>query len=693
MPVHQLAHRPTRSRPRHAHNTAYIRSSQASAAGAFSGPSRPFLLAPLSFNTSFPRSAHARAMTLISSINVKATTPSNCRSSRNRKRTYSALKGSLGFLVVLPFLTLHSSAQSVSPKPRPSSNPTADPVVPSPRPPPVRTTSQAPPTESPTSTAPAPITTTTTVRTFSDNVLTIGPGSTKTESSKTRAPSATGNPYGVIPPGDQNGGLMLTISLAVVFSVLAGLGLVVFCLFRRRSAKRRMHIFGKNHSHDLLEVLGQSHNSKNAGAGDQSLRRLSSNDAAFQEMSEQSRNSVRLSRRSSSQSLGQGGSGHQSMHMLSPRLSTARPQSSGHWSGSSGPRGNNASDSIIIGSGEYVAGPLESSGEFRNSQYDDYSSYGGLPQPPRPLYPGPGGGSSSYNSNEQLLLHQQQQQQHPFQQPGSYSSADLSRRSSLSAGVHPLPPHPHSEPIHLQSPLLRAKTLQTGSYPGSSSESLAGPPPQRASGTPSRTPSADSGSSLPPHMAHAHLQDLSRPRSMPMLNNMGLATPSHPPRHTSASMGGHPGAAVEHVLPERPYSMMPLNNSASNLVIPPSITTRPRSVMTPQLMHPGQQQQQQPSMPGSAHHYQQQQQQSSYYGESPYPLQNYSNSNNTHHNSYFPPPPLNNTNNNEPSMMAKRGSGPIVVVAPSPARGSVVDQGTTPAPAAAAPISGAGSEP
>ncbi|KAF9982563.1 hypothetical protein BGZ75_005969 [Mortierella antarctica] len=451
---------------------------------------------------------------------------------------------------------------------------------------------------------------------------------------------------------------MLTISLAVVFSVLAGLGLVIFCLFRRRSAKRRMHIFGKNHSHDVLEVIGQSHNGKNpGGAGDDSLRRLSSNEAAaLQEMSEQSRQSVRLSRRSSSQSLGQGGNGHQSMHLLSPRLSAARPHSSGHWSGSSGPRGNSASNSIVIGSGEYVAGPLESSGEFRNSQYDDYNSYGGLPQPPRPLYPGPGGGSSSYNSNEQLLLHQHQ---HPFQNASSYSSTDLSRCSSLSTGLHP-PPHPQSEPIQLPSPLFRAKTLQTGSYPGSSSESLSGPPPpHRPSGPSSRNHSADSGSSLPPHMANAHLQDTSRPRSMPVLNGMGTATPSHLSRPMSASIG-HPGVAVENMHPERPHSMMPLNTSSSNLVIPPSITTRPRSVMTAQP--------------------------SSYYTESPYPLQNYSNSN-SNHNSYFPPPPINN--NNEPSMITKRGSGPIVMVAPSPVRVSVADQSS--APTLTAPTSGADS--
>ncbi|KAF9571658.1 hypothetical protein EC968_000326 [Mortierella alpina] len=645
-------------------------------------------------------------MTSISSTHTKATTSfSNCRSSRTRKTPYSVLNGSLGVLAALPFLTLYTSAQSVAPKPQPSHTPTNAPVVPSPRPPPRTTAPPLPPVQSPSTTDTAPpTTTTTTVRTFSDNVITIAPGTTKTESSKTRTVSPTGKPYGVIPSGDQNGGLMLTISLAVVFSVLAGLGLVVFCLFRRRSAKRRMHIFGKNHSHDLLEVIGQSHNkqqhgNKNTGAGDDSIRRLSSNEAAaLQEMSEQSRQSVRLSRRSSSQSLGQGGGsgsgGHQSMHMLSPRLSTARPLSSSHWSGSSsGPRGNSASNSIVIGSGEYVAGPLESSGEFRNSQYDDYNnnSYGGLPQPPRPLYPGPGGGSSNYNSNEQLLLHQQQQQQqqqqHPFQHPSSYSSADLSRCSSLSTGLHP-PSHPQSEPIYLPSPMFRAKTLQT---PGSSSsESLSGPPPHRSS----RHASADSGSSsLPPHMANAaHLQDHSRPRSMPMLNGVGTTTtttatmtPSHLSRHMSASMGPT-GVAVENNMhPERPYSMMmPLNNSSSNLVIPPSITTRPRSVMTAQTMYPGQ-----PSISGSVH---QQQQQSLYNAESPYPLQNYSNSN-SNHNSYFPPPPPPSAvNNNEPSVITKRGSGPIVMVAPSPARVSVADRNDAPAPAAPTSTSGTDAE-
>ncbi|KAF9289983.1 hypothetical protein BGZ68_008184 [Mortierella alpina] len=574
-------------------------------------------------------------MSSISSTYTKATTPSNRRSSRKRKRPYSVLNGSLGILAASPFLTLFTSAQSPTPKPRPPNTPTANPGNPSPRPPPTRTTPSAPPPESQTTTAAPLITTTTTIRTFSDNVITIPP-TTKTDSSRTRTPSATGKPYGVIPQGDNNGGLMLTISLAVVFSVLAGLGLVVFCLFRRRSAKRRMHIFGKNHSHDLLEVIGQSHNKqngKNAGAGEDSIRRLSSNEAAHPEMSEQNRQSVRLSKRSSSQS----------MRILSPRLSTARPHSSGHWSGSSGPRGNSASNSIVIGSGEYVAGPLESSGEFRNSQYDDYNSYGGLPQPPRPF---------------------------------SYSSADMSRSSSPSAGLHQ-PSHPQSEPIYIPSPLFRAKTLHTGSYPGSSSESLTGPP-HRPSGSSSRNPSADSGSSLPPHMSNAHLQEHSRPRSMPMLNGMGTATPTHLSRHMSASMG-NTGAAVENMHPERPYSMMPLNNSSSNLVIPPSITTRPRSAMTTQVMHPGQ-----PSILGPVHHHHQQQQ-ALYYAESPYPLQNYSNSN-SNHNSYFPPPPP----NNEASTITKRGSAPIVMVAPSPARVSVADQSSAPA-TPAAPTSDANS--
>ncbi|KAF9933801.1 hypothetical protein FBU30_004399 [Linnemannia zychae] len=43
---------------------------------------------------------------------------------------------------------------------------------------------------------------------------------------------------------ESNNRIMLMASLIAVFVVLAGMGLVVYCLFRRRSAKRRIHLFG-----------------------------------------------------------------------------------------------------------------------------------------------------------------------------------------------------------------------------------------------------------------------------------------------------------------------------------------------------------------------------------------------------------------------------------------------------------------
>ncbi|KAG0203735.1 hypothetical protein BGX28_004083 [Mortierella sp. GBA30] len=563
---------------------------------------------------------------------------------------HGMLTYSLGLLVASSLILHTASAQSSSAAVRPPR--TTDITTVAPNPPGTTTTSEALiPTIAPTSAAAiTTTTTTTTVRTFSDNVITIDVPTTTKHSHSSRSPASTGVPYGTIVDNDKNGGIMLTVSLAVVFGVLAALGVVVFCLFRRRSAKRRMNLFGKNNSDDVLGAIGQS---RKGGGIDEATEELSP--VILQEMSEQDRQSALLSRRSSNLNISQG-------DPTGNRMLSSSRTGSAYWNGSAiDPRGGSASNSIVIGSGEYVAGPLESSDEFRNSQYDERNSYYGLPGHSRPLYPGAGGGPSSYNSNDQLLLHQQ----HTIQHGSSFSSAELSRRSSLSPGLYPQP-----EPLHVPSPLFRAKTVHAGSLAGSSTEDLPGPEQL----------------SVPPQMLGMNPESHPRPRSMPMLNN---PQPYHA-RNMNASMGGQGYQNENLSFPDRPHSMMPvsqINQASSNLVIPPSITTRPRSQMIVYNMYPGQHQ-----APAAQFQQQQQQQQQPYY-EAPY-TQHYSNSN----NGYFPPPPsqagVQDTMGNEEqhpyavaaaSVNGKR-TGPVVVVAPaangaiSPTRSSSDNVVTTSAP-------------
>ncbi|GJJ76450.1 hypothetical protein EMPS_08809 [Entomortierella parvispora] len=291
---------------------------------------------------------------------------------------------------------------------------------------------------------------------------------------------------------DANAGIMLTVSLVVIFLVLACMGLVVFCLFRRRSAKRRMHLFSKSSSSATLtnglgDLFVKDNGAGGAGAAAAAALRRESFQSlgrgggyfggapgdgsdisrALQEMSEHHQNAL-LSRRSNSMSptLGArgGGSGYWSTSGSATPLTggvygagsvagggagsssglLASANSSGLLVHTPQSQGMTRSNSLIIGSGDYVAGPQESTGEFRTSSFDDY--YGGTAGSHHAhyLYPGLGGGSSHYN-----------------QGGGSGgASVNLSRRSSLSPDIYP---HHQSHSNSKQSsPLFRAKTVSVG---------------------------------------------------------------------------------------------------------------------------------------------------------------------------------------------------------------------------------------
>ncbi|KAG0085650.1 hypothetical protein BGZ93_000533, partial [Podila epicladia] len=306
-------------------------------------------------------------------------------------------------------------------------------------------------------------TTTTTVRTFSDNIITIGGSSSTKSSTKTsriQQPSET--PYGYVSTEDKSGGLMLTVSLVVVFVVLSAMGLVVFCLFKRRNAKHRMGVFGKvsgSSTNGLDDFMSpgaeakQRESIKGASGSEMNLNRES-----LQEMSEQHQSTL-MARRSSTLSLGS--LQQQQVNrgsMLNP-ASPARPNSVGsnYWGGSAhgtpvlGPHGS-AHNSMMIGS-DFVSRPM--SPEFTNGQYEDY--YG----PPHASYMYPGGASSgagsiSYSSNEQLM----QYPQAPFTHHNG-SGSNMSRRSSLSPGLYPYQPE-----ISQNSPVARSKTISVAHSSG-----------------------------------------------------------------------------------------------------------------------------------------------------------------------------------------------------------------------------------
>ncbi|KAG0290492.1 hypothetical protein BGZ96_006046 [Linnemannia gamsii] len=480
---------------------------------------------------------------------------------------------------------------------------------------------------------------------------------------------------------------MLTVSLIVVFVILAGMGLVVYCLFRRRSAKKRMHGFGgiggKNNSGSLGSSVaaggsGIGSNRKSMTARRQSSTSLGGGNSvidtgkggdpmasALAEMQEQQRRisdvdmsralqqNALLSRRSSTLSLG--GFHHHNHHqyvqqnqhpggrVVSPTLGPARPQSAmtaGYW-GSSGPgpagdsagegsrRASMSGESIVIGSGDYVAGPLESSPDFRTTVYDE------LYYPSRQfLYPS-GGGSSGANSNEQLLPPQ-------HQHSNSYSNANMSRRSSLSpagAYVAQQPPEMSVTGGNGQnpSPIFRTNTINTSSgqnyqqqmqyqqyYPpqpgpgvGPHRSNPSLPPPHLNRMSTPQPPAAigsrsngssETTSKSPPSQQHSEGAGVGLGETIPRTSSP-LADPSlkqhqrHPRRPQSMSMlRNNPPFTSPYgtnVGPDRSRSPPPLMSSSTGnlldqqhqphhrasydgsnqLIIPPSITTRRRSMM------------------------------------------------------------------------------------------------------------------
>ncbi|KAF9181258.1 hypothetical protein BGZ50_005626, partial [Haplosporangium sp. Z 11] len=391
-----------------------------------------------------------------------------------------------------------------------------------------------------TTVLPTTITTTTTTISFSDNIITVAPTYTSSTTSTTKRVRPSETPYETTPSPNTNGGIMLTVSLAVVFSVLAGMGLVVCCLFRRRK-KRRMNVFGKGSnsnasSKDELDeimaaaVTGHHRNSTLVPGG-----------SGTQEMSEQ-RHSAHPSNGGSTLSIGPGLHRQGSIplnHMLSPGLSATRPASmgSGYWNGSTGGHRESMANSMVNGSGDYVTGEPESSGEFRNSYHEQYYGTPSVGHSPL-LDPVVNGGigvatSPNYNSREQLLLHQ-------HQYSNGYSS-NASSRSNLSPGLHP-----QQDALQNSSPNFRANTTSLGSV---SDHHYPLPPPFY--GHPPTAP----GASMP--------QSGVRPLS---------------DSYGSLNVGGSSNSLHADGTTMRPQSMMPLNNPAT-FVIPPSITSRPRSSM------------------------------------------------------------------------------------------------------------------
>ncbi|KAG0215906.1 hypothetical protein BGX33_000709 [Mortierella sp. NVP41] len=460
---------------------------------------------------------------------------------------------------------------------------------------------------------------------------------------------------------------MLTVSLAVVFVILAGMGLVVYCLFRRRSAKRRMHLFGssgsKNISGGSLDSLAAAGEGGANGGKMKILNRRSSmrslgggggNDAvatALAEMQEQQRrisdvDGTRITRRSSVLSLGglrPLNHHHQHHHqqqqypgsgVVSPTLGPTRPQSS-YWNGNGGAGADavgeeagrtSMSGSIVIGSGDYVAGPLESSTEFRTTLYDD------LYHPSRQfLYPS--GNSSGANSHEQLLgpnHRHHHQQNYPYQYyGGSHSSTNMNRRSSLSPGSYPNPQEMsmvNGANGQRPSPAFRAKTISTGNghgyqqqmhYPQHYS-------PQVGPAAGHRPPLVHSSTSPLPS-SQKHQMSIAQPSTIASNSSSSTESPPHGPevvgvgtgarasgdmarssvpmadysldrdprRTNSISMFQHDSSPYGHGHGDERARSPPLTSSStgklldqrasydrnSNLVIPPSITTRPRSLM------------------------------------------------------------------------------------------------------------------
>ncbi|KAG0366340.1 hypothetical protein BGX24_003759, partial [Mortierella sp. AD032] len=524
----------------------------------------------------------------------------------------------------------------------------ATPLPPSPVPSPAHSSSPSPPSTPhgpspviPVSPPVSPIATTPTSSTHSS--------STRNHSS-TRDHQPSGTPFDInsgnnnsYQGNEANNRIMLTVTLAVVFVILAGMGLVVYCLFRRRSAKRRMHVFGGISGNK--NTIGSLDSSTAAAAGGSSgigggsggrksfaggnrrssvggdpivtalakmkeqQRRISDVDVsrALQDMTEQHQNAL-MTRRSSTLSLGglhnlnhyqhsQQQQQHPGGHVVSPTLGPLRPHSA---SGAAGYRGGNgvggadrggqlsrrqSMSGIVIGSGEYVAGPLESSPDFRTTAYDD------LYYPSRQfLYPSSGSGSSGANSNEQLLPpHHNHYQSYSSGPP---SSANMSRRSSLSPGAYPthgqseMSSNVHQNPI----PIFRAKTISTSSgqsyqqqmqypqhYPPSAGYRSAPVPPLHSSTPP-----------LAPHPSQMHRRSAPAPATIASSSGGSSESISEYPTTTStpgtsdsqkrlqgevegAGVGAVSGSSTGNVT-DAPRSTSPMTDSSLEPSHPPSRT-------------------------------------------------------------------------------------------------------------------------
>ncbi|KAG0255196.1 hypothetical protein BG011_005286 [Mortierella polycephala] len=377
----------------------------------------------------------------------------------------------------------------------------------------------------------------TTTISFSDHVITVAPTHKPSTTSSTKRVRPSETPYGTTSSSNTNGGIMLTVSLAVVFGVLTSMGLVICCLFRRRR-KRRMNMFGKgsnsnSSSKDELDDMMAA-----AVAGHHRSSTLVPGGSGAQEMSEQYQG-AHPSNRGSTLSLGPGLHRQSNIppnQMLAPASSATRPASmgSGYWSGSTGGHRESVANSMMDGSTGYVTGAPQFSNEFRNSHHEQYYGAPSIGHSPL-LNPIVNGGivaatSSNYNSREQLLLHQ-------HQCPNGYSS-NVSSRSNLSPGLHP-----QQDALQNSSPNFRANTTSLGSHHYPLQPPFYGHPPTAP------------GAIMP--------QGGVRPIS---------------DSYGTLNAGGSSNSLNADGATMRPQSMMPLNTPAT-LVIPPSITSRPRSSM------------------------------------------------------------------------------------------------------------------
>ncbi|KAF9398971.1 hypothetical protein BGX21_006998 [Mortierella sp. AD011] len=335
------------------------------------------------------------------------------------------------------------------------------------------------------------------------------------------------------------------------------MGLVVYCLFRRRASKRGLNLFGKGSNSGSSSPNGLN-NISSDDLGTASSRRTSDMDLsrALQEMTEQ-HHGVLLSRKSSALSLGPNfhGQGAQAGNrILSPTLSAPRPysQGTGYWTSPGSGLG------IAGNRGSFTPGPMEPSRDYRGSQYSayrgsQYSDYYGAPGTSQhPPYFNAMGGSLDFSSSDRLPL-----PNHHLYRTGS-GNFSVGGRSSLSPGLCPNP-----EPLQNPSPLSRAKTISTYSGHSNPASAYGAPhhshpypyyrhPPGQPIHTVSNTCTAESSSD------DIHESDSSRLTSEPQV---------------SAAATEGCGEANEFAHPQI------LNRGVSpNIEIPPSITTRRRSV-------------------------------------------------------------------------------------------------------------------